>query len=87
MITAGIDCGAKTTKAIILKDGIALGKSLVPTGFEQDRAVKDSLEQGMAASISLSPTEPSRKLHAMPKEQTLSTARAQEQYLTSADRT
>ncbi len=45
MITAGIDCGAKNTKTIILKDGRIIGKGLVPTGFDQEKAVEDSLEQ------------------------------------------
>jgi len=45
MITAGIDCGAKNTKTIILKDGQIIGKGLVPTGFDQKKAVEDSLEQ------------------------------------------
>ncbi len=43
MITAGIDCGAKTTKAVILKDGAIIGKGMVPTGFDQDSAVRDAL--------------------------------------------
>jgi benzoyl-CoA reductase subunit D len=44
MITAGIDCGAKNTKAVIMKGGRIIGKGIVPTGFEQARAVKDALE-------------------------------------------
>jgi activator of 2-hydroxyglutaryl-CoA dehydratase len=28
MITAGVDCGAKTVKAVIMKDGKIIGKSL-----------------------------------------------------------
>ena len=42
MIIAGIDCGAKNTKTIILKDGRIIGKGLVPTGFDQEKAVEDS---------------------------------------------
>ena len=45
MITAGIDCGAKNTKTIILKDGEIIGKGMIPTGFDQIKAVEDSLEQ------------------------------------------
>ena len=45
MITAGIDCGAKNTKTIILKDGEIIGKGMVLTGFEQEKAVEKSLEQ------------------------------------------
>ena len=44
MITAGIDCGAKTTKAVVMQDGNIIGKGMVPTGFDQDRAVEDSLD-------------------------------------------
>jgi benzoyl-CoA reductase subunit D len=43
MITAGIDCGANTTKAAILKQGAVIGRGMVPTGFDQDRAVRDAL--------------------------------------------
>ena len=32
MITAGIDCGAKNTKTVIIKDGKIIGK-----GFSADR--------------------------------------------------
>lgn len=42
MITAGIDCGAKNTKAIILKDGKIIGKGQALTGFEQAEALKAS---------------------------------------------
>lgn len=45
MITAGIDCGAKNTKTIILKNGEIIGKGMVLTGFEQEKAVEESLEQ------------------------------------------
>ncbi len=45
MITAGIDCGAKNTKTIILQDGQIIGKSIVLTGFDQEKAVAASLEQ------------------------------------------
>jgi benzoyl-CoA reductase subunit D len=47
MITAGIDCGAKNTKAIILKHGKIIGKGSVPTGFDQEKAVKDSFDQAI----------------------------------------
>jgi len=47
MITAGIDCGAKTTKTIILKDGEIIGRGTVLTGFDQSRAVNDSLEMAI----------------------------------------
>lgn len=44
MITAGIDCGAKNTKTVILKDGRIVGRGMVLTGFEQAAAVKESLQ-------------------------------------------
>lgn len=47
MITAGIDCGSKNTKIVILKDGIIIANSLIPTGFEQGRAVEDSLAKAV----------------------------------------
>ena len=43
MITAGIDCGAKNTKTVIMKDGEIIGKGTVQTGFDQKKAVDDSL--------------------------------------------
>jgi len=43
MITAGIDCGAKNTKTIIIKDGKIVGKGKVLTGFDQEKAVEQSL--------------------------------------------
>ena len=44
MITAGIDCGARNTKTIILENGVIIGKGKVLTGFDQDIAVIRSLE-------------------------------------------
>jgi len=47
MIAAGIDCGAKTTTAVILKDGTIIGKGMVPTGFDQVDAVENSLDRAL----------------------------------------
>lgn len=47
MITAGIDCGAKNTKTVILKDGEIVGRGKVLTGFEQAQAVKESLDNAL----------------------------------------
>jgi benzoyl-CoA reductase subunit D len=53
MITAGIDCGAKNTKTIILQDGNIIGKGMVQTGFNPEKAVERSLEKALnAAGIS-----------------------------------
>ena len=50
MITAGIDCGVKNTKSVIIKDGAIIGKGSVLTGFDQDKAVGDSLEKAIKAA-------------------------------------
>ena len=47
MITAGIDCGAKNTKTVILKDGEVIARAAVPTGFEQEKAITDSLNRAL----------------------------------------
>ncbi|MBM4328997.1 MAG: CoA activase [Deltaproteobacteria bacterium] len=47
MITAGIDCGAKYTKAVILEDGQIVSRSLALTGFDQSEAVKQALEKAL----------------------------------------
>jgi benzoyl-CoA reductase subunit D len=50
MITAGIDCGAKNTKTVILRDGRIVGKGLVLTGFDPAQAVEKSLNRAMKAA-------------------------------------
>jgi benzoyl-CoA reductase subunit D len=50
MIVAGIDCGAKNTKTIIMKDGKITGKGSVLTGFDQKKAVSDSLELALKSA-------------------------------------
>lgn len=47
MISAGIDCGAKNTKTIILKDGKIIGKAKVLTGFDQNKAITASWEKAL----------------------------------------
>ncbi|MEE9554864.1 MAG: acyl-CoA dehydratase activase [candidate division Zixibacteria bacterium] len=44
MITAGIDMGAKYIKVVILKDDKIIGKSNVPTGFDQTESAGKALE-------------------------------------------
>ena len=39
MITAGIDCGAKNTKSVIMKDGTIIGKASVLTGKPKEPAL------------------------------------------------
>jgi benzoyl-CoA reductase subunit D len=50
MITAGIDCGAKNTNTVILKEGQVIGKGFVLTGFDQEKAVEESLEKALQAA-------------------------------------
>ncbi|MBW2086027.1 MAG: CoA activase [Deltaproteobacteria bacterium] len=47
MITAGIDCGAKTVKVVILKDGQILGKSLVLAGIDAVEASEKAYAEAM----------------------------------------
>jgi len=47
MITAGIDCGAKNTKAAILRDGKLIGRGKVLTGFDPGKAAEESLTQAV----------------------------------------
>jgi benzoyl-CoA reductase subunit D len=47
MIIAGIDCGAKNTKTVILKDSKIIGKGIALTGFDQAMAVKESFETAL----------------------------------------
>ena len=42
MISAGIDCGAKTTKVVVMKDGKIIGKSKRLTGFDQNGAIMNA---------------------------------------------
>jgi len=50
MITAGIDCGAKNTKTIIMKDAKIIGKGKQLTGFDQKQAAEKSLEEAIRAA-------------------------------------
>ena len=47
MIVAGIDCGAKNTKTVIMKDKEILGKGITLTGFDQTIAVEGSLSEAL----------------------------------------
>jgi benzoyl-CoA reductase subunit D len=50
MLTAGIDCGAKTIKTVILKDGKILGQSIVLAGLDTKASTEQSLAQALAAA-------------------------------------
>lgn len=43
MITAGIDCGAKNTRTVIIRDNKIVGRGETLTGFDQSEAVMKSL--------------------------------------------
>jgi benzoyl-CoA reductase subunit D len=43
MIAAGIDCGVRNTKTVVLRDGKVIGAGMAPTGFDVDAAVEGSL--------------------------------------------
>ena len=47
MITAGIDCGAKNTKVVLLKDSEVVAKSTVLSGFDQKAAVDQSFANAL----------------------------------------
>jgi benzoyl-CoA reductase subunit D len=47
MITAGIDCGAKNTKTVLMKDGKIIGKGKVLTGFDQNKAILTSWDMAL----------------------------------------
>lgn len=48
MITAGIDCGAKETKTVIVKDAGVIGRGRAPTGFDPGQAAEASLAAALA---------------------------------------
>jgi benzoyl-CoA reductase subunit D len=50
MITAGIDCGAKNTKSVILEDQEVIGRGMVRTGFDQEKSAAESLEKAIRAA-------------------------------------
>lgn len=42
MITAGVDCGAKNTKVVVMKDGVIVGKASVLSGFDQQASAEEA---------------------------------------------
>ena len=50
MITAGIDAGAKTIKAVILKDGELAGQSIVSAGFDTKEAAEKVYDEVLSTS-------------------------------------
>jgi N-acetylglutamate synthase-like GNAT family acetyltransferase len=51
MITAGIDCGAKTIKALILKDGKVVAQGLVLAGIDTIGVHPDFQKRGIARAL------------------------------------
>ena len=47
MITVGIDCGAKNTKTVVVKDNEIIGKGISLTGFDQAEAVTKSFDAAL----------------------------------------
>ena len=50
MITAGIDCGAKNTKAVVIKNGKVVGRGTALTGFDHAGAVEEALKKALKAA-------------------------------------
>jgi len=50
MTTAGLDCGAKMTKVVLLKDGDVLAKAQTVTGFDQKEAIGKVMDEALKQS-------------------------------------
>lgn len=50
MVTAGVDCGAKNAKVVILKEGKVLGKATAPAGLDTGAAASRALEDALKAA-------------------------------------
>lgn len=47
MITAGVDCGSKNVRVLILKDGEILAKAMVPAGMDTAAAAQKAYEKAL----------------------------------------
>jgi predicted CoA-substrate-specific enzyme activase len=47
MITAGIDCGAKTVKVVILKDGEVAGMAMAPAGMDMGTVAEKAYDDAL----------------------------------------
>ena len=47
MITAGIDCGAKNVKVVVLKDGKVAGKAMEPAGIDTASAAEKAYDDAL----------------------------------------
>lgn len=50
MITAGVDCGSKNVRVLILKDGEMLAKAMVPAGMDTAAAAQKAYEKALAGA-------------------------------------
>ncbi|MEW6073720.1 MAG: acyl-CoA dehydratase activase [Planctomycetota bacterium] len=50
MITAGVDCGAKNVKVVVLEDGEVRGKALVLAGMDTGAAAAEALRRALQAA-------------------------------------
>lgn len=50
MITAGIDCGAKNVKAVIMKDAKVIGKAMIPAGLDTQAAANQAYDEALKAA-------------------------------------
>ncbi len=48
MITAGVDCGSKNVRVVILKDGQVVGMALVPAGMDTSAAAEEAYEKALS---------------------------------------
>ncbi len=49
MITVGIDCGNRNTKAVVLKDGQVISKVIILTGFNSNEAATNACQMAIDA--------------------------------------
>ena len=47
MITAGIDCGSKNIKVVIVKEGVILSTASVISGFDQEESAEQALKSAL----------------------------------------
>ena len=48
MITAGVDCGSKNVRVLILKDGEIMAKAMVPAGMDASAAAQEAYEKALS---------------------------------------
>ncbi|MFH1313656.1 MAG: acyl-CoA dehydratase activase [Candidatus Eisenbacteria bacterium] len=48
MITAGVDCGSKNVRVVIVKDGEIMAQSMAPAGMDAAKAAQDAYDKALA---------------------------------------